>query len=74
MAHFQLICGFSLCLRELPGRYTGGDAGTAADDTNANATRLITRVAFGLHRPEPLITLGMLNLGGHHPPVLTGRA
>jgi transposase len=35
--------------------------------------RLITRVAFGFHGPEPLIALAMLSLGGH-PPVLPGRA
>ena len=34
--------------------------------------RLITRVAFGFHGPEPLIALAMLSLGGH-PPVLPGR-
>jgi transposase len=34
--------------------------------------RLLTRVAFGFHRPEPLIALAMLNLGGC-PPNLPGR-
>lgn len=34
--------------------------------------RLITRVAFGFHGPEPLIALAMLSLGGY-PPVLPGR-
>jgi transposase len=34
--------------------------------------RLITRVAFGFHGPEPLIALAMLSLGAH-PPVLPGR-
>ena len=34
--------------------------------------RLITRVAFGFHSPEPLVALAMLSLGGH-PPVLPGR-
>ena len=34
--------------------------------------RLITRVAFGFHGPEPLIALAMLRLGGH-PPALPGR-
>lgn len=29
--------------------------------------RLITRVAFGFHGPEPLIALAMLNLGGYRP-------
>jgi transposase len=35
--------------------------------------RLITRIAFGFHGPQPLIALAMLSLGGH-PPVLPGRA
>ena len=34
--------------------------------------RLITRVAFGFHGPQPLIALAMLSLGAH-PPVLPGR-
>jgi transposase len=34
--------------------------------------RVITRVAFGFHGPEPLIALAMLSLGAH-PPVLPGR-
>jgi transposase len=34
--------------------------------------RLITRVAFGFHGPEPLIALAMLSLGSH-PPQLPGR-
>lgn len=34
--------------------------------------RLITRVAFGFHGPEPLIALAMLSLSGH-PPRLPGR-
>ena len=34
--------------------------------------RLITRIAFGFHGPEPLIALAMLSLGGH-PPALPGR-
>jgi transposase len=34
--------------------------------------RLITRIAFGFHGPEPLIALAMLSLGSH-PPVLPGR-
>jgi transposase len=35
--------------------------------------RLLTRVAFGFHGPEPLIALAMLNLGGYRPD-LPGRA
>jgi transposase len=34
--------------------------------------RLITRIAFGFHGPEPLIALAMLNLGGYRP-ALPGR-
>lgn len=34
--------------------------------------RLLTRVAFGLHSPQPLIALAMLTLGGLCPP-LPGR-
>jgi transposase len=34
--------------------------------------RLLTRVAFGFHGPEPLIALAMLALGGY-PPRLPGR-
>jgi transposase len=34
--------------------------------------RLLTRVAFGFHGPEPLIALAMLALGGHAP-ALPGR-
>ncbi len=34
--------------------------------------RLLTRIAFGFHGPEPLIALSMLGLGSH-PPQLPGR-
>jgi transposase len=34
--------------------------------------RLLTRVAFGFHRPEPLIALALLALGSHRP-TLPGR-
>jgi transposase len=34
--------------------------------------RLLTRIAFGFHGPEPLIALTMLALGGHQP-ALPGR-
>ena len=34
--------------------------------------RLLTRVAFGFHKPEALIALAMLSLGGYCPP-LPGR-
>lgn len=42
------------------------------EPTNTKS-RLITRVAFDSHGPEPLIALAMLSLGCH-PPVLPGRA
>ena len=29
--------------------------------------RLLTRMAFGFHSPEPLIALAMLSLDGHSP-------
>jgi transposase len=35
--------------------------------------RLLTRVAFGFHGPQPLIALAMLALGGY-PPLLPGRS
>jgi transposase len=34
--------------------------------------RLLTRVAFGFHGPQPLIALAMLSLGGYRPD-LPGR-
>lgn len=34
--------------------------------------RLLTRIAFGFHGPQPLIALAMLSLGGHAP-TLPGR-
>ena len=52
----------------------------AMDSTLSNALiestntkiRLLTRIAFGFHGPEPLIALAMLALGGHRPD-LPGR-
>jgi transposase len=41
------------------------------ESTNTKV-RLITRVAFGFHGPQPLIALAMLSLGAH-PPTLPGR-
>lgn len=35
--------------------------------------RLLTRIAYGFHSPQPLIALAMLHLGGHQPN-LPGRA
>ncbi len=34
--------------------------------------RLLTRIAFGFHGPQPLIALALLALGSH-PPRLPGR-
>ena len=34
--------------------------------------RLLTRIAFAFHGPQPLITLALLALGSH-PPQLPGR-
>ncbi len=48
-----------------------GLSNALVESTNTKI-RLITRVAFGFHGPEPLIALAMLSLGGH-PPV-PGRA
>ena len=42
-----------------------------AESTNTKI-RLITRVAFGFHGPDPLIALALLAFGSH-PPVLPGR-
>lgn len=39
-----------------------------AESVNAKI-RLLTRVAFGFHRPEPLIALALLSLGGLCPPL-----
>lgn len=44
---------------------------TLIESTNTKI-RLITRVAFGFHGPEPLIALAVLSLGSH-PPTLPGR-
>jgi transposase len=35
--------------------------------------RLLTRIAFGFHGPEPLIALALLALGGHCPPLPAQR-
>ncbi len=41
------------------------------ESTNTKV-RLLTRIAFGFHGPEPLVALAMLALGAH-PPLLPGR-
>ena len=48
-----------------------GLSNALVESTNTKI-RLITRVAFGFHGPEPLIALAMLSLGSH-PPALPGR-
>ena len=48
-----------------------GLSNALVESTNTKL-RLITRVAFGFHRPQPLIALAMLSLGGH-PPALPNR-
>lgn len=48
-----------------------GLSNALVESTNTKI-RLITRVAFGFHGPEPLIALAMLSLGCH-PPALPGR-
>jgi transposase len=48
-----------------------GLSNALVESTNTKI-RLITRMAFGFHGPEPLIALAMLCLGGY-PPVLPGR-
>jgi transposase len=48
-----------------------GLSNALVESTNTKI-RLITRMAFGFHGPEPLIALAMLSLGSH-PPLLPGR-
>ena len=50
---------------------TRGLSNALIESTNTKI-RLLTRIAFGFHGPEPLIALAMLALGGH-PPRLPGR-
>ena len=48
------------------------DLSNARVESTNTKMRLLTRIAFGFHGPEPLIALAMLSLGGT-PPVLPGR-
>jgi len=48
-----------------------GLSNALTESTNTKI-RLLTRIAYGFHRPESLIALAMLALGGHCPP-LPGR-
>jgi len=48
-----------------------GLSNALVESTNTKI-RLITRIAFGFHGPEPLIALAMLSLGSH-PSQLPGR-
>ena len=43
-----------------------GLSNALVESTNTKI-RLLTRIAFGFHGPEPLIALAMLALGGHCP-------
>ena len=54
--------------------YAAVDSGlsNALIESTNTKIRLLTRVAFGFHGPEPLIALAMLALGGHCPD-LPGR-
>lgn len=60
--------------RHLPAIHATLDEGMSnARVESANTKiRLLTRVAFGFHGPEPLIALAMLSLGGYRPD-LPGR-
>jgi transposase len=49
-----------------------GLSNSLTESTNTKI-RLLTRIAFGFHNPEPLIALALLALGGHQPP-LPGRS
>lgn len=48
------------------------DISNALAESVNTRIRLLTRVAFGFHSPQPLIALAMLSLGGYRPP-LPGR-
>ena len=48
-----------------------GLSNALTESTNTKI-RLLTRISYGFHGPEPLIALAMLALGGHCPP-LPGR-
>lgn len=48
-----------------------GLSNALVESTNTKI-RLLTRIAFGFHGPQPLTALAMLALGGH-PPRLPGR-
>jgi transposase len=48
-----------------------GLSNALVESTNTKI-RLLTRIAYGFHGPEPLIALAKLSLGGHCPP-LPGR-
>lgn len=50
---------------------THGLSNALVESTNTKI-RLITRLAYGFHSPQPLIALAMLSLG-HHRPQLPGR-
>lgn len=49
------------------------DLSNALIESTNTKIRLLTRIAFGFHSPDPLIALAMLSLGGYRPD-LPGRA
>jgi transposase len=57
--------------REIDAALDTGLSNALIESTNTKI-RLITRVAFGFHGPQPLIALAMLSLGAH-PPALPRR-
>lgn len=60
--------------RHLPAIHAALDEGisNALVESVNTKIRLLTRIAFGFHGPEPLIALAMLHLGGYRPD-LPGR-
>lgn len=56
---------------EIHAALDSGLSNALTESTNTKI-RLITRIAYGFHRAEPLIALAMLSLGGH-PPALPAR-
>lgn len=55
--------------RHLPAIHAALDHGlsNALVESANTKIRLITRIAFGFHGPEPLIALAMLSVGGYRP-------
>jgi transposase len=57
--------------QEIEAAIDSGLSNALIESTNTKI-RLLTRIAYGFHGPEPLIALAMLALGGHRP-TLPGR-